>query len=92
MFKFTLELFSQLCSDSSKLVDVDLPSVFSPYSRKNRVKSFSKVSYAVLLSKFGAPFEELFQSNILDICCQDVFYIFFVVLTMEFNFAIHVIF
>ena len=29
---------------------------FSPYGRKNWVRASSKVSYAVLLSKFGAVF------------------------------------
>ena len=37
----------------------------------------SKVSYAVLLSKFNAPFRELLQFNMLEICCQDVFLLFF---------------
>ena len=47
----------------------------------------SKVSYAVLLSKFSAPFRELLQSNILEISCQDVFllffYLFFLVIPKE---------
>jgi len=37
----------------------------------------SKVSYAVLLSKFVAPLGELLKSNILVICCQAIFLIFF---------------